>query len=124
MRIIIIVSSVVVAIACGALAYHYSQDSFVAEQTLNEERYKRMVAEESLQRSNTKISTLESEITRTTNKITSLEKLVEQTKGINQDLKARLDKAVEIKDLLEKKISELSKMTGDMPQGLIKAGEL
>ena len=100
---------VLLVLSCG-LAIHYSQDASYAQEQLNSERYKRLVFEEDLQKAKIQVSSLTTELKKAQNKVGQIEGVLEKTKAINEDLKARLDKAAEIKVNRDKKIEELQNL--------------
>ena len=97
---------VLLVLSCG-LAIRYSQDASYVQEQLNGERYKRLVSEENFQKSKVKVISLKAELKRAQDKIGQIEGFLEKTKAYNNDLKTRLDKAVEIKENLDKKNQEL-----------------
>ena len=115
MRITIIILAVAFAVMGGGLAYRYNQEALNAQKELNQERYNRMIAEENLQKADAKIKLLQSDIARSEDKLKSVENILDETKTVNSDLKARIDKATEIKQDLENKIKELEKLSGAVP---------
>ena len=78
-----------------------------AEHTLNQERYNRMLAEENLEKASSTINNLQSQLSATQKKIKTIETLVEQTKGMNADLKDRLDKTSKVNEQLDERVKEL-----------------
>lgn len=107
MKAFITIVSVLIAVGSCYLAFRYHQNAELAQGSLNEERYNKMLAEESLLKANSKISSLESGISRMEKKLSANDALLVQTKAINKDLRARLDKISEFKEKLEAKIQEL-----------------
>ena len=97
---------VLLVLSCG-LAIRYSQDAGYAQEQLNGERYKRLVSEENFQKAKVEIGSLKAELKKAQDKADQIESIFKRTKVINADLKARLDRASEIKTNLDKKIAEL-----------------
>ena len=114
MRIVLIGFVIVLLVLSCGLAVRYSRDANYAHGELNGERYERMVAEENLQKANMRISSLEGELKREQDKAGQMEVILEKTKAVNEDLKARLDKAAEIKKSLDKRIADLQQMTSPL----------
>ncbi len=110
MRVTITVVSLVLAVVGIGLTIRFAKDVQKHEQSLNQERYTRMVAEESLASSNSKVNAMETELARLQNKIKNTEKMLGETSLVNDDLKARLDKAKQIKESMDLKIKELQNM--------------
>jgi hypothetical protein len=97
MRVVLIGFAVVfVLFSCG-LAIRYNQNAVYAQKELNGERYKRMTLEESLQQADVHVDSLQLELKIAQDKAKTLETVLEKTKLINEDLKVRLEKAVQIK---------------------------
>ena len=104
---------VLLVLSCG-LAIRYSQDAGNAQEQLNSERYKRLVSEESLQKAKVEVSSLKAELKKAQDRVDQIEGVLEKTRAFNEDLKARLDRAAEIKVNLDKKIMELQKLVSPM----------
>ena len=115
MKTTILIAAILVAVLGITMTVRFAKDAQSHEQNLNQERYNRMVAEESLASANTKINALETELERLQNKIKNSEKLLSETNAMNDDLKARLDKAMQIKGDMEKKIGELQNIVAPAP---------
>ncbi len=107
MRVVLIGFTIVfVVLSCG-LAIRYNQDAGAARKELDTELYKRMVAEESLQKANIQIDSIKEELKRMTSRVEQVEIVLDKTKAVNADLKLRLHKADQMKEILDKKIAEL-----------------
>lgn len=115
MRAIIAGFFILVCAVSSFLVYEYNKKASTARDSLNQERYLRMVAEENVEKSNSRISSLESELARSQKKIKTVEKLVEQTQVVNKNLESQLDKVLELKGSLESKIKELEQVTVTEP---------
>ena len=112
MKIATIVILVVLAFASTFVAYRYSQSSLQAKQVLDQERYSRITTEENLSKSNARVKELEDQTSKLEKKMASMQVVLDNTNAMNDDLKARIDKAVLIKEDMDKKISELQQMVG------------
>ncbi len=97
---------VLLVLSCG-LAISYSRDANYAQEQLDGERYKRLVSEENFQKAKVQVGSLKADLKRAKNKIAQMEGALKQTKVLNDNLKARLDRAAGIKVNLDKKIEEL-----------------
>lgn len=112
-----VVLSIILAVVAVFFGVQNTQKASKAVAILDQERFSRMTAEEDLQVAQAKVSSLETEIKRAQGKLKSTETIMEQTKVMNEDLKARLDKAAQIKTRLEEKINELSQISGGVTTG-------
>lgn len=111
MKNVIISVAIVIAVLGAVFSVRFAKEVQQSHQTLDQERYNRMVAEENLSVANTKLNGLETELERLQNKLKNTEKLLGETSAINDDLKARLDKAMQIKESLEQKLKELQNIS-------------
>ena len=107
MRIVLIGFIIILLVLSCGLAVRYNQDASHARGELDGERYKRMVSEENLLRANIQADSLKEELTRMKSRVEQTELILEKTKLINASLKLRLQKADQMKELLDKKIAEL-----------------
>ncbi len=112
MKIATIVVLVFLAVLSTFVAYRYSQSSLQAQQTLNQERYNRLTIEENLSKANAKVKELEDQISKVEKKMASMQVVLDNTNAMNDDLKGRLDKAMVIKENMDKKIEEMQQMVG------------
>ena len=107
MKNIILGLVIILAILSCGLAYFANSKSFKSQESLNKERYLRMQNEEVLQNIETKIKSLEEELGRKDKKIEALTLQLDQLNAHSQELEGRLQKAAEIKENLDQKITEL-----------------
>lgn len=114
MRTVLIGFFVVLLVLSVGLAIRYSQDAGYAQEQLNSERYKRLVSEENLEKAKAEMDSLKTEVKLAQDRVSQIEGVLEKTKAINEDLKARLDRAAEIKLNLDNKIEELQKLVSPM----------
>ena len=112
MKIATIVVLVFLAVLSTFVAYRYSQSSLQAQQTLNQERYNRLTVEENLSKANARVKELEDQISKVEKKMASMQVVLDNTNAMNDDLKGRLDKAMVIKENMDKKIEEMQQMVG------------
>lgn len=112
MKIATIVVLVFLAVLSTFVAYRYSQSSLQAQQTLNQERYNRLTIEENLSKANTRVKELEDQISKVEKKMASMQVILDNTNAMNDDLKGRLDKAMVIKENMDRKIEEMQQMVG------------
>ena len=117
MKTTVMIVAILLAVLGITMTVRFAKDSQSHEQSLNQERYNRMVAEESLASANTKINALETELERLQNKSKNMEKILIETNAMNDDLKARLDKAMQVREEMEKKMGELQNITSPPPTG-------
>lgn len=110
MRIVFFGFIIVLVVLSFGLAVRYNNDASYATEMLNGERYKRLTAEEELQKANRQIAALTADLKQAQDKLESTEFVLKNTKAINEDLKARLDKADQAKELLDKQIDELKQL--------------
>lgn len=115
MKIASIIILVFLAGISTFVAYRSSQTSLQAKQTLDQERYNRMTVEETLNKANSKVKELEDQVSKLEKKMASMQVVLDNTNAMNDDLKARLDKASLIKADMDKKINELQQMVGAAP---------
>jgi len=121
MKSAILTIALLVAIASFSLAYY---QNFKAEQAvgdLNKERYSRMVAEEDLLKAIQKAKSLEKELESIRIRLKNSEKLLSQSQSVNKDLWVKLEKTENLKESLERKIQEMTKLlrsqSGSMATG-------
>jgi hypothetical protein len=107
MRVVLIGFTIVFVVLCCGLAVRYNQDANSARSEFNTELYKRMVAEENLQKANIQVDSLTEELTRMKSRVEQAELVLEKTKQVNADLRLRLQKADQMREVLDKKIAEL-----------------
>ena len=112
MKIATIVVLVFLAVLSTFVAYRYSQSSLQAQQILNQERYNRLTIEENLSKANGRVKELEDQISKVEKKMASMQVVLDNTNAMNDDLKGRLDKAMVIKENMDKKIEEMQQMVG------------
>lgn len=112
MKIATIVVLVFLAVLSTFVAYRYSESSLQAQQTLNQERYNRLTIEENLSKANARVKELEDQISKVEKKMASMQVVLDNTNAMNDDLKSRLDKAMVIKENMDKKIEEMQQMAG------------
>ena len=112
MKIATIVVLVFLAVLSTFVAYRYSQSSLQAQQILNQERYNRLTVEENLSKANGRVKELEDQISKVEKKMASMQVVLDNTNAMNDDLKGRLDKAMVIKENMDKKIEEMQQMVG------------
>ena len=110
MRVVLIGFTIVLVVLCCGLAVRYNQDANYARGELDTEMYKRMVAEESLQKAANEVESLSEELTRLKDRVEQTELALQATKQVNADLKLRLKKAEQAKEVLDRKIAELQKL--------------
>ena len=115
-KIATIIVLVVLALLSTYVAYRYSQSTLQVQQTLKQERYNRFTAEENLSKSNSRIKELEDQVSKLEKKMASMQVVLDNTNAMNDDLKARIDKATKIKEDMDKKITELEQMVGAASQ--------
>ena len=111
MKVIITILIAIVLTCCIAVSYQYSKNSLVAIKELENERYSRMNIEESLNQANQRVETLETELIKLDKKLQSTQRILNHTKMSNVDLNKRLERAENVRTLLNKKIEELKKLS-------------
>lgn len=100
-------------------------------QSLEEERYSRMVTEESLQKSAAKVVTLETQLKTANDKMAQIDKLIDQEKTVNNDLqkqyeqltKSKADLETKLKNAIEEKSSSLQSAAHSNPTVIPKAAQ-
>ncbi|MCD4780520.1 MAG: hypothetical protein K8S27_08245 [Candidatus Omnitrophica bacterium] len=107
MRILIYLISFVIIAASIAFAVYYNNEADQATQSLEHERYSRMMAEEGLEKAKGTITALEAEMNRINVKIKGTKVMLEQATSTNKNLKTRLDRALQAKDDLRERIQTL-----------------
>ncbi|HQP10680.1 MAG TPA: hypothetical protein PKV41_04780 [Candidatus Omnitrophota bacterium] len=107
MKIVLIGFTIVLVVLCCGLAIRYNQDANHARGEFNTELYKRMVAEENLQKAAIQVDSLTEELARMKNRVEQAELVLEKTKLVNADLRLRLQKADQMREMLDRKIKEL-----------------
>jgi hypothetical protein len=110
MRIVLIGFIIILLVLSCGLAIRYNQDAGSVRKELDVELYKRMVAEENLQKANIQIDSIKEELERTKDRVEQAEVVLEKTKEINADLRLRLHKAGQAKEILDRKIAELQSL--------------
>ena len=112
MKSVSIILVVLIVGLTGFIAFKKSQNAGKMQQDLNQERYVRMTTEENLSKSNEHVKEMEEQVAKLEKKMASMQIVLDNTNAINEDLKARLDKAGQIKQDMDVKIKELEQMAG------------
>ncbi len=110
MRIVFIGFFIVLLVLTCILAMRYGQEARIAEQKLNSERFLRMTVEENFKKANQRIQSLTDGLAQAEKRMQTVTVALEKTKGINNNLKLRLDNAAKTRASLDQKISELQAM--------------
>jgi len=108
LSVFLIVIIVAVSVGVAIRSSKYAND---AKDTIQQERHLRFVAEENVELANGKITSLEGQLAKAKKKISGIEKMLEELKAYTEDLKARLEKAAELKTVMEVKIKELQNIS-------------
>jgi len=106
-RILVVVVALLTAGMSSFLAFRYSQDTYNAQDGLNQERYLRMIAEEDIEKATQQIKKLSLAGELHQDKIKGMELLLEQTKMTNTDLQNKFDQVVVKNNALKAKIKAL-----------------
>ena len=117
MRSAIYAVIIVVMIGSCLVAITANNNADELQQSLNQERYARMVAEEKLQKANLRIKSLEDQMAETQNKIKSVQTILQEGQSTNSDLKAQLENMTQVKSSLEKRIDELVSQIQQLEKG-------
>ena len=92
---------------CLVLTVVSNQRTKAVYQSLNEERYKRIVVEENLQQAFLKVKSLESQLSQSQEKLQNVDLILNQGKSENTDLKIQLQQLTKLKESLERSIADI-----------------
>ncbi len=118
---VILIAAAILTVSSCLMAISSSQTSRKIQQSLDQERYIRMTAEEKLNDLTGQNNALKAELDVANGKIQSIQAVMEQGKSVNSDLQAQLDSISQIKQSLEKKLTEIQKMTDEAAQAVNQA---
>ena len=103
--------SVVIAIVGCALAVNAYITSGNMRQSLEEERYKRIVAEEHVQNTKTEMAKIRADLAGAKQTLSSIQQLVNKGKDQNSELRTELDQAKKERDALKAQIEKIQVTT-------------
>ncbi len=99
--------AVAVAIIGCVLAVSANINAMKIQDTLKEERYKRISTEQQLQAAENTISSLNADLNKAQNKINGIQQIVNQGQTSNSDLKAQLEQTAKEKELLQQQLQTM-----------------
>ncbi len=117
MRSVIYAVIIVVMIGSCLVAITANNNADELRQSLNQERYTRMVTEEKLQKANSRIKSIEDQLAETQNKIKSVQTILQEGQSTNTDLKTQLENVTQTKNSLEKRIEDLVNRIQQLEKG-------
>ncbi len=112
----ILLVAVVLTIGSCLIAVSSGRAAQKMQQSLDQERYQRMVAEEKLEKSSLQIASLESELDSVKGKIQGIQAIMQDGNHANADLKIQLESITKVKESLEKQLEEMQRAQGEAPQ--------
>lgn len=110
--------AVAVAIIGCVLAVSANINAMKIQDTLKEERYKRISTEQQLQAAENTISSLNTDLNKAQNKINGIQQIVNQGQTSNSDLKTQLEQTAKEKELLQQQLQTMQAGQAVVPQQL------
>ena len=99
--------AVILTVGACFMAVSANRTAAKTQQSLDQERYNRMVAEEKLNETSSRAAFLQTELDSAKAKIQSIQAVLDEGKSTNSDLQAQLDSVTKLKESLERKMEEM-----------------
>lgn len=113
----LVITSLILVVACLALATGLSAKLSNTKKQLDEERYTRMLAEEKLNEASRKANSLESDLAHARNQAQSIQAILEKEKATASSLKSELEKAADLNQKLAGEAKNVPAADAPVPSG-------